>query len=464
MTTVSGADVCRVTVVGPSRRVDIALPGYVPFAHLFPAVARYAGLDGPEAVAEPGGWVLQRLGQEPFAPAMTPAEAGLRDGEMVYLRPHRAQLPPLAIDDVADAIATGVGDQPGRWSARDARRVALAAGAAALAAGAAVLLAAGPPWAGPALAAAAITVVLLAAAAAAARAAGDAGTGTLLGCGAVGYAFLAGLLTVTRQIPADRVTAAALLAGFAAATLAAAVAAAATGRAALFLGPALAALLGAAGAGLALAVSGLGFAAAAVVVAVPALALTPLIPAISFRLARMTLPPVPRDAADLRRDTLEVDGARVLRQTAAADRFVTGCATVLGLTGAAAAAGLAAAGGWLDSLTCAALCCVLLLRSRLFVGLAQRLWLLLPGYGGLILLAALAPRGLVQAVHLAVALGALLAGTALVVGGGAWLPGHRPSPFWGRAADIADTLLIVTVFPLALAVAGVFGYLHGLKL
>src|SRR5438045_9306843 len=92
MSSANGADLCRVTVVGPARRVDIALPGYVPFADLFPAVARYAGLDGPEATSEPGGWVLQRLGEEPFSPAMTPTEAGLRDGEMIYLRPFRAQL------------------------------------------------------------------------------------------------------------------------------------------------------------------------------------------------------------------------------------------------------------------------------------------------------------------------------------------------------------------------------------
>ena len=137
MSSPGGMDVCRVTVVGPSRRVDVALPGYVSFADLFPAVARYAGLDGPEAVGETGGWVLQRLGQEPFAPAMTPLQAGLRDGEMIYLRPHRAQLPQLAFDAVADVIATGLNDRPGRWGPRDIRRAALGTGVAALAAGAA---------------------------------------------------------------------------------------------------------------------------------------------------------------------------------------------------------------------------------------------------------------------------------------------------------------------------------------
>jgi type VII secretion integral membrane protein EccD len=177
----------------------------------------------------------------------------------------------------------------------------------------------------------------------------------------------------------------------------------------------------------------------------------------------MAMPQVPRSADDLRRDTLAVDGAEVFDRTAAADRFVTGCATAIGLLAAAAEAGLALTHGWLGLVTCAVLACALLLRSRLFRGLAQRLWLLIPGFGGLVLLAAGLPRGSTQAQQLALALGPLIAGAALVVGVGMWLPAHRPSPFWGRAADIADTLLIVGLFPLALGVAGLFGYIHGLS-
>jgi hypothetical protein len=56
----------------------------------------------------------------------------------------------------------------------------------------------------------------------------------------------------------------------------------------------------------------------------------------------------------------------------------------------------------------------------------------------------------------------LVATAAIGVGAGLQRPGHRPSPFWNRAADIADTALIISLVPLALAVAGVFGLLHGL--
>jgi type VII secretion integral membrane protein EccD len=461
MTSPGGTDLCRVTVIGPSRRVDIALPGYVSFADLFPVVARYAGLDGPDVVGEQGGWVLQRLGQEPFSPAMTPLQAGLRDGEMIYLRPHREQLPRMSFDDVADVIASGLSDRPGRWDQRHARWVALSAGAAALAAGAVFILRSGPPWPVPAAVAAGIAVALLLAVTAVSRAMGDSQAGAVLGYAAVPYAFLAGLLTPARSAALSHLGAMYLLSALAAVALAAVIAAAASAEVALFSGLIAAALLGVLGAWVGYAF-GIGLAAAAAVIVVPTLALTPLIPAVSFRMARMTLPQVPRHADDLRRDTLTIDGAEVFGRTAAADRFVTGAASGIGLVAAVAEGALAFTRSWLGLVTCAVLACVLLLRSRLFQGLAQRLWLLVPGFGGLILLAAGAIHGSSQARHLAFALGPLIVGSALVVGIGLWLAKHRPSPFWGRMADIADTMLNVGLFPLALGIAGVFGKVSGL--
>jgi type VII secretion integral membrane protein EccD len=461
MTSPGGTDLCRITVVGPSRRVDIALPGYVSFADLFPMVARYAGLEGPDVVGEKGGWVLQRLGQEPFSPAMTPLQAGLHDGEMVYLRPHRDQLPRMEFDDVADVIASGLSDRPGRWAPRHARWVALGAGAAALVAGALFILRSGPPWRVPAAAAAAIAVVLLLVVVAVSRAVGDSRAGAVLGYAAVPYAFLAGLLVPARSAALTHLGAVHMLSAFAAVAFAAVVAAAASAEVSLFFGLVAAALLGVLGSWIGYAF-GIGLAASAAVVVVPVLALTPLIPAVSFRMARMTLPQVPRHADDLRRDTLTIDGAEVFDRSAAADRFVTGAASGIGLVAAVAEGALAFTRSWLGMLTCAVLACVLLLRSRLFQGLVQRLWLLVPGFGGLILLAAGAIHGSSQARHLAFALGPLIVGAALVVAVGMWLPGHRPSPFWGRMADISDTLLNVGLFPLALGIAGVFGQARGL--
>lgn len=464
MSSTGGADLCRVTVVGPRRRVDIVLPAYVPFAELFPTVLRYAGTDLANAGLARGGWVLQRLGQPPFHPGMTPQQVGLRDGEMVYLRPRLSQLPQLAFDDVADVIATGVNEQPDRWTAQAARKVALAAGAFGLAVGAAVLAASGPPWTLPSVAAGAVAAVLLIVAASVSRAGGDPGAGAVLGYLALPYGFLAGALGPARSAELTHLGAQQLLTGFAALVLVATIAAVTIAHGLpLFFGAGGAALLGAVGAGVSLGTGGHGGAAgpAAVTVAV-ALALTPLIPAVTFRMARVNLPPVPRNAEDLRRDSLMVDGGQVLDRTAVADRCVTGVVSGIGLVALGAESALAFGRGWLAHVMCAAVACVLLLRARVFRGRAQRLWLMAPGYGGLTLLAADASRHVSQQHMLAVALAPLLVGAGIVVGVGLWLPGRQPSPFWGRAADIIDMLLIIGLIPLALGVAGVFGYVHGL--
>jgi ESX secretion system protein EccD len=464
LSSTSGADLCRVTVVGPRRRVDIVLPAYVPFAELFPTVLRYAGSDLANAGLARGGWVLQRLGQPPFHPGMTPQQVGLRDGEMVYLRPRLSQLPQLAFDDVADVIATGVNERPDRWTPQAARGSALAAGALGLVAGVAVLAASGPPWALPSAAAAAVSALALIAAGSVSRAAGDAGAGAVLGCAALPYAFLAGLLAPARSAQLTHLGAQQMLTGFAALALAATVAAVAVAHGLpQFLGAAAAAFLGAI-ATTAVLVSGdhSGAAGPAAVTIAVALALTPLIPAVTFRVARVRLPPIPRNAEDLRRDSLMVDGRQVLDRTAIADRLVTGIVSGIGLVAIGAELALASAHGRLAHLMCAAVACTLLLRARVFRGRAQRLWLIAPGYGGLAFLAAAASLHVSQQLMLVVALAPLLVGAAIVVGVGLWLPGRQPSPFWGRAGDIVDMLLMVGLIPLALGVAGVFGYVRGL--
>jgi ESX secretion system protein EccD len=464
MSPTSGTDLCRVTVVGPRRRVDIVLPAYVPFAELFPTVLRYAGTDLANAGLARGGWVLQRLGQPPFHPGMTPQQVGLRDGEMVYLRPRMSQLPQLAFDDVADVIATGVNEQPGRWGPRTARAVGLAGGAVAMLTGVAVLVLAGPPWAVPAAAAAAVAVLLLVAAIAVSRAGGDPAAGAVIGYLALPYGLLAGLLAPARSAQLTHLGAQQLLAGFAALVLVAVVAGAAIdGGLPVFFGVAGAALLGLIGAGVAASTgSHHGAAGPAAVTIGVALALTPLIPAVSFKMARVTLPPVPRNADDLRRDSLMVDGKTVLDRTAVADRFVTGVVAGIGLVSAGAELALGLGHGLAARVMCAVVGCVLLLRARVFRGRGQRLWLMLPGFGGLALLALVVSLHVNQPKMVAVALVPLLAGAAIVVGVGLWVPDHQPSPFWGRAADIVDMLLIVSLIPLALAVAGVFGYVRGL--
>jgi type VII secretion integral membrane protein EccD len=452
--------------------VDIALPAQVPFAELFPTVARYCGLDQNDLLREPGGWVLQRLGQPPFGPAATPASEGLYDGELVYLRPKSVEMPPVAADDIADEIAS-VHEGAGRWVAADAQRLAIGAGAVALLGGAAILVrsGSGSGWTLPAVVAGAMAVILLGAAAAASRAAGNRSVAVLLGSAAVPYAFLAGIAGVTATLHGNvsgaghqlqNAGALGAAAGFSLAMVAAVVAAAVIAHGVqVFFGVAVAALFGLGAAGIAYADPSATLAGAAALVASPALALTPAIPAVAFRIARLSMPPVPISAEDLRNDALTAPQADVRSRAIVADRAVTGAACGIGLVGGGAEIALGFGHGLLVMLTAVVLACVMLLLSRIFRGRAQRLWLLIPGYAGLAWTGAAATHVVGASVPVVVL--ALLAGTGLILGVGSWLPGHRPSPFWGRAADVLDTLAIVSLIPLALGVADVLGFLHGLS-
>ena len=325
-----------------------------------------------------------------------------------------------------------------------------------------VLLRAGPPWPVPAMAAGLLAVLLLAAGAALSRAAGDAGAGAVLGYAALPYAFAAGVLAPLRTLPLTHVSALAMLAGVALALTAALIAATAIAHGmAVFFGVAVAAAFGIAGAALACLWPGLTAAGAAGPGGHPG-------PGADAADPRRRVPAGPASAAGRPGQRRRPARRRVHRRYgrgraepgAAADRFVTGAVSGLGLLGAGAGIVLALGRTGLAPVLCAALACVLLLRSRVFRGRAQRLWLVLPGYGILAWLAvALACCSMRTA---APDLLALVAATVVVVGAGVWLPAHRPSPFWGRAADVCDTALIISLVPLALGVAGIFGYLHGL--
>src|SRR5579884_2334446 len=80
--------ICRVTVQGMGRRVDLVLPATVPIAELMPEVARLClgeETPGPEAEVAPPVWTLARVGGPPFALTDTLAEHQVVDGEVLHV-------------------------------------------------------------------------------------------------------------------------------------------------------------------------------------------------------------------------------------------------------------------------------------------------------------------------------------------------------------------------------------------
>jgi type VII secretion integral membrane protein EccD len=203
-----------------------------------------------------------------------------------------------------------------------------------------------------------------------------------------------------------------------------------------------------------------GVAASAVVVV---LAFSALIPSLSFRFARVPLPPIPTSAEDLRSEATVIDGKSLLRRAGAADRFATGLVAGIALVAAGALLFLAFTPGKAAPIMAAVVCLSLLLRARIFRGRSQRSWMLVVGLGGLALLdVGLSLRG-TPAQTLTLVLPLVLAAAAIALTMAMWLPAHRPTPFWGRAGDIIDMIAIIALVPLALAVLHVYGKVRGLS-
>jgi type VII secretion integral membrane protein EccD len=458
-----GAGLCRVTIIAPSSRIDVALPVDVPVAELLPTLLRHAGAELPDAGLVHGGWALQRLGETPFDISKSVTALSVRDGEMLYLRPRQAQLPELAFDDVVDAIATASRDRSTRWQPPTTRRTGLAIGVVMLLVGALVVALSGPRWIAPSVLAGGVALALVVAGAVLSRAVGDGGVGVVLGYTALPFAFLSGVSAIGGDRSLTQFGAAHLLIGTAGVMVVAVLAAFAIGDSVPgFIGAALAALVATLAAFLDLTTAVTGPGTAAITLAF-VLAVTPMMPMLAFRMADLPLPFIPMNADDLRKDTYDVPGPAVLRKTLVADRFVTGLA---GGTGALVMGSelllsreTTGTAPWLIAVVAAAVA----LRARLFFGRAQRLWLLWSAVLGAALLALTLATQYSQPVRLLAVVVPLVIGAAVVIAVSLNLPGKRLSPFWGRTSDIVEALLVVTVVPLALAVLGVYGYVRGLS-
>ncbi|MGW4797684.1 type VII secretion integral membrane protein EccD [Nonomuraea sp. NPDC004297] len=452
--------VCNVTIVGPSRRADLALPADIPLPHVLPGLLRMLGEVGGDAMSSPG-WALQRLGGAPLDLEQSLGTLGVLDAEVLYLRPRDAILPAAVFDDVADVVATGVNGSSG-WSPARSRTLSAVGATGLLVSGAAGLGSAGLPAPVGAITAGVFALLLIVAGAALSRALGNSTAGALIGHAALPYGFLAGLFALAGSGGLAGVGVPHLLSALACTALTAAVAGMLISSGIPgFLGTAVAATFGAVGAAVVMVTGAAPAGVAALVVAV-LLALSPLVPTLSFRLARVPLPAMPTSAEELRADNQRLDAAAIQERTAIAQSFVTGLIIATGLVALTAQALLVLHGGLLACILTGTLSLTLVMRARVFSGPAQRTWLVGSGLAGLAMLAfALSfEGGIIGAPAVAIC---VLWASLLTVGVGMSLASGKPSPFWGRAGEILDVLLIVELFPLAAGVLEIYGWMRGLS-
>jgi type VII secretion integral membrane protein EccD len=451
---------CRVTVVAPRTRIDVALPADVAVADLMPMLLEMAREVSPDGGSRHGGWCLAKLGAGEFEPGRTLSSIGVVDGDLLQLRKRTENPPPPLFDDVVDAIAVSTPDSYRPWTAATARAVGQLVGGLALLLAAVALLLAGPGLV-PAVTAGVAAIALLVVGGIVARVFADTGTGVLVAAGSLPMAFVCGLFVVpaTRGAPSglagslDRPNL--LLAScLVLAVAVAAIMLLATGITA-FVATGTAALLGAIAALVATLVAaplgGIAAGAAAV-----ALALLSVLPRLTIMLARLPLPQVPSNAEDLREDDGLPDYAAIERRAGLAHDYMTGmiigCGTIAALSAVIAAASGELSGALLGVVVTA----VLLLRGRTYANGSQAIALL---SAGLTAATGLAAGWLVRSdpqQRELLVFGALLLLGVLGLMLGVVFPQRRFSPVLRRAVDVSEAVLIASVLPLALWVMGLY--------
>ncbi|MFI5935001.1 type VII secretion integral membrane protein EccD [Actinoplanes sp. NPDC051494] len=146
MTAALNGELCRITVIGPDRKIDLAVPSTSAVASLLPVLLHHTTTPGQlvEGDAGDGAWVLQRLGQQPFELSGTPESLDWLEGEELYLRRAEDPLPELDFDDLAEGIATVVNRRTDRWQPEYRRVLFLLLSVVAMGVIAAVLTDRGP--------------------------------------------------------------------------------------------------------------------------------------------------------------------------------------------------------------------------------------------------------------------------------------------------------------------------------
>ncbi len=454
---------CRLTVVSPTLRVDLAVPAQTTIADLLTIIVSGLGREAADQGAAGGGWVLQRSGQAPLDPSATVATSQLHDGDMLQLRTRATRLPELAYDDVLEAISDGVLKRTARWTPAHTMRACATVAGALLAFAALTALFIGPKWLASAVTTGVGAVLLVLAAVALGRIYHRRVPALAAGSFALAYATVGGSTAVGGSHRVVEFGAPQVLLGVCAAAFVAIVLIITVGIGfAGFVAVTTVALLTAIGTAIASGTT-LTPAGTAAIVATAALAISPILPVLSFRLSRLVIPNIPIDAADLRRETGAVDAPEVLGRAVRADEFLTGLSGGVALAIAGSALVMSADGGASERILAAVLGVIILLRARLFTGRAQRVLLL--GSGILTLLGVLVAgtvdsHGVMRL--LAFAVPAMLVALVLL-GMAVALPERRYTPGWSRTADVVEALLVLSVIPFALAVMGVYGRIrHGI--
>ncbi|KXK60068.1 type VII secretion integral membrane protein EccD [Micromonospora rosaria] len=468
MTATLNAELCRITVIGPVRRVDLAVPVTTTVAALLPLLVEQTSEPGHrvESGAAEGAWVLQRLGQAPFELTGTPESLDWLEGEELHLRPAESPLPELDFDDLADGVAIVVNRRDDRWQPELHRRILfLLLAAVGMGAVAAVLTAYGPVLP-QVVAAGVIGVVFLATALVCGRRLDDGAFSLLFGGGAAGFTALAASSAVDGDPERIAVTGGAVLAAAVAllAVTALLLVAQRTFAPYLPVRPILAAGVVGLVTTLVLlmhAASGMNAPRTAATAVTLIFGLIVLAPRIAVKISRLRGPQLPKNSEDMSYDIEPAQPDQVGQRTDDADTYLAvamiASAVVLPVLFhfTMQVAGWA---GWTFVLVVAS---AILLRARTFLGVWQRIALVVAGTVGL-LMVVMKLADMVSPAGRWVLLGSLVALLVPLVLAALRPWPRRMLPFWEYSATFFDVTTGVAVLPILAQIIGFYAWARGL--
>ncbi|WP_033338651.1 type VII secretion integral membrane protein EccD [Catenuloplanes japonicus] len=449
-------------MVGPDRRLELAVPTDVVIADLLPVLVSHHGEQMAETGLTHGGWVLQRLGSAPFDEEASVATLGLHDGDTVHLRPRADQYPVVDFDDLIDGVAEGIREKAPRWTPAMTRWTAWGLAAVTLLLGLVALGLPGPPPA-RVLTASGAAVVSLLGAFVASRFTTYRAPAALLGAAGFSYLALAGMVApdLTRDSAPLVFGGPQLFAGALAVALPGLLVAAFAERLRPYAAAASVAGLLVATAGALSAYAGFTGEQSAAVVAVASTVAVTLVPFTAFRMAKLQLTPLPTEAEHLQEDIDPVPSEPLIAGAALAARYMTALHVGLALPATAALLILGTGRHWAALSLAGLLALVRLLAVRPMTGAWQRVAFTVPAVAALV---ALAITGLLACpdAFRPIALAVVLIAVPALIAVSVLLPGRRLMPYWGRVGDIVLTAAGVGVLPVLLGVFDLYAAVRAL--
>ncbi|GAA2491372.1 type VII secretion integral membrane protein EccD [Winogradskya humida] len=467
MTAALNGELCRITVIGPDRKVDLAVPATTPVAALLPVLLNHTSTPGRpvDGDAGDGAWVLQRLGQQPFELSGTPESLDWLEGEELYLRRAEDPLPELDFDDLAEGIATIVNRRNDRWQPEYRRVLFLLLSVVGMGAIAAVLTDRGPVLP-QVIGAGVVGLICFVAALVCARKLPDGAFSLLFGFGAAGFAALAASSAVDGDPEGIAVNGSALLAAAVSIVAVVAVLLLAQRTVTPYLPAAPMLVLGvtslvAVGVLLMQSASQMtaqrtSAAAVAVIFAVIVLA-----PRAAVKFARLRGPQLPKTGADMSYDIEPSPPEEVRDRTNEADTYLSVALLASAIVLPFVFHFTMEVPGWAGWTYVLVVASAILLRARTFLGFWQRIALTVAGSVGYLMVIMRLSQALTPSGRWVLLGGLLAAVVPLVMAALRPFP-RRMLPFWEYSATFLDVATGVAVLPVLGQILGLYAWARGL--